>query len=148
MKDDLKQSLREVPRDLPSDLHYGQNIKYARSCRGTSGNCRAKVRALLVGTLAVVGVALGTSTLRAQSGGQPSADEKAEVVDPQDGEAGSNQDAEGGEAPAHDGGTDVEELSPRVRYNRGLESHRASAWEEAAASFLQARDEAGGDTQR
>jgi len=147
MKDDLGQSVGEGPHDLPSDLQYGHNMQYPRSFRGPSGNCRVKVRALLVGTLAVVGVALGTSTLRAQSGGQPPADEKAEVVDPQDGEAGSNQDTGGDEAPAHDGGTDVEELSPRVRYNRGLESHRAGAWEEAAASFLQARDEAGGDTE-
>jgi hypothetical protein len=42
--------------------------------------------------------------------------------------------------------TDTElDLSPRARYNRGVESFRAGDWEGATAAFLQARDEAGPD---
>lgn len=102
-----------------------------------------KVRALLVGTLAALGVA--TSTLNAQGGGQSRpADTKMDTATPQRGGEAGIQAGEGA-APAD---TEAEEeLSPRGRYNRGLVSHRASSWEEASASFLQARDEAGGDTE-
>lgn len=80
-------------------------------------------RQLLV-ALSALGVA--TSTLHAQVGSPSVADSAA----------AEDQAAK-----------DTAQLGPRQRYNHGLESHRAGAWEEAAAAFLGARDEAGADTE-
>ena len=80
-------------------------------------------RQLLV-ALSALGVA--TSALHAQVG-RPSVADSAAAVD--------------------QAAKDTEQLGPRQRYNHGLESHRAGAWEEAAAAFLGSRDEAGVDTE-
>ena len=100
-----------------------------------------KMHSLLVAALLLC---LSTPALRAQSSSPSAVDTVAGLTNAQ--RVIAEQQAGGAEAAAGDA-AEKEQLSPRQRYNRGLESHRTGAWEEAAAAFLEARDEAGADTE-